>query len=168
MSDNQYLYNNILINEADSSIFDVHAQAIVNPCNLVGVAGKGLALEFKERYPDSYQHYKNMCNSSKFQMGAVLSYYIPNTSYYERNETERIIYFPTKLHWKNQSDYSLIEDGLLALSKCTNADKLYSIAIPPLGCGLGGLEKDKVKEMILDIYCPKVTKFLKMLYLLQF
>ena len=152
----------------DTSIFDVPAQAIVNPVNLVGVAGKGLAEQFKLRYPEAYEYYRDQCLSERFQLGSVLVYYLSNTSYYKRNETEMIINFPTKYHWRNESDYAFIEEGLRALSRCTVYERLYSIAIPPLGCGCGKLDKNKVKDMILSIYCPYVYKYLKFLYLLQF
>ena len=158
----------IQIAEENTSIFDVPAQAIVNPVNLVGVAGKGLALEFKLRYPEAFEYYRAQCKSGAFQVGNILAYYIPNTDYYERGETELILNFPTKIHWRNESDYASIEEGLNALVKCTNSEKLYSIAIPPLGCGLGGLDRNKVKDMILQLYCPYVYKHLKFLYLLQF
>lgn len=165
---NMFIHHGIQVTETDTSIFDISAQAIVNPVNLVGVAGRGLAKEFKLRYPEMFAYYKAQCESEQFQLGSVLVYYLNDTSYYKRNETEMIINFPTKLHWRTLSDYAFIEEGLRALSRCTNGEKLYSIAIPPLGCGLGGLAKHHVKEMILELYCPYVYKYLKSLYLLQF
>ena len=162
-----YIVNGINITESDGSIFDTRAQAIVNPVNLVGVMGAGLALEFKQRYPDAFRVYRSQCRNRQFNLGQVLVYYI-----YPKNtppmNPEMIIHFPTKFHWKESSDYGIIEEGLDALVSCINNNRIESIAIPPLGCGYGGLEREAVKTMILDSICPKAGLYLRSIELLQF
>lgn len=160
-----YKHYGITVYETSDSIFDLTTQALVNPVNLQGVSGAGLAKQFKQRFPEATTFYESCCKKKSFQLGNVLVYYIRNTSYFRNQETEMIIYFPTKVEWINPSDYGLIEEGLFALASCTLSNRLYSIAIPPIGCGCGGLDKAKVKDMILEIYCPKVAKYLKDLHL---
>lgn len=163
-----YQCQSTTIVESDDDIFRVNAQAIVNPVNLVGVMGKGLAKEVKLRYPFAFEHYKRQCDRHNFRIGQVLTSYIPGTDYFRTGKTEMIIHFPTKQHWRDPSDYAFIESGLIALAQCTISERLYSIAIPPLGCGLGGLDSQQVKNLIIDLYLPKVVKYLKQLVLLRF
>jgi O-acetyl-ADP-ribose deacetylase (regulator of RNase III) len=120
------------------SIFDLEVNAIVNPVNTVGVSGKGLALEFKKRYNLAYEAYVNKCNDGLFNIGSVFTY----------SEDQYIIFFPTKRHWKHDSKYAYIEEGMVALRQEIIDKDIKSIAIPALGCGLGGLVFDDVKDII--------------------
>lgn len=113
--------------------------AVVNPVNCMGVMGKGLALEFKTKFPTNFQAYKNVCSSDELFMGRIFTFS-------ENNIT--IFNFPTKLHWKDNSNYRDIERGLNALVVEALRSEIKSIAIPALGCGLGGLDFGKVSILI--------------------
>lgn len=127
----------------DQSIFDIDAEAIVNPVNCVGVMGKGLALEFKNRYPDNFQYYKQACSQNIVQIGKCLIFRVHGYMY-----PQYIINFPTKKHWSDNSQYYYIEEGLKDLKNIIQTQKISSIAIPALGCGLGGLDVKVVCDII--------------------
>lgn len=125
------------------SIFRSNAEMIVNPVNCVGVAGKGLAKEFKKRYPFAHSHYSVACDNGLLTVGTILV--IPT----ERvTNPKYIACFPTKRHWREQSDLTYINDGLLSLRRHITGTKTKSIAIPALGCGLGGLDFGQVLHLI--------------------
>ncbi len=112
-------------------IFSTSCYALVNPVNIVGVMGKGLALNFKIKYPDMYNEYKELCRKNKLNIGVL--------HFYKVNSSRIIINFPTKEHWKNPSKLSYISSGL---NYFVNNYKLYdinSIAFPKIGCGFGNL-----------------------------
>jgi O-acetyl-ADP-ribose deacetylase (regulator of RNase III) len=129
-----------MINFVKGNIFDSKADALVNAVNTVGVMGKGIALEFKNRYPENYKVYKSACDKGTLKTGYVLVV--------TESDGKIIINFPTKAHWKDASKYEYIEDGLKDLRNKIEEQSLKSIAIPALGCGLGGLKWDVVKVMI--------------------
>lgn len=121
------------------------AQALVNTVNTVGVMGKGIALQFKNQYPHNYKIYKDACKKGELKVGEVLVVKdgdIMNEKY--------IINFPTKEHWRSPSQLSYIQEGLKALNKAIVENNITSIALPPLGCGNGGLDWNVVKPMIID------------------
>ncbi|PQJ10717.1 phosphatase [Flavipsychrobacter stenotrophus] len=122
------------------------AQALVNTVNTVGVMGKGIALQFKENFPANNMAYVEACKQKLLVPGQLLLVSDKSIHY----GVKSIINFPTKVHWKSPSKYEYIEDGLLALRKLILEKGIQSIAIPPLGCGNGGLDWDKVKPMISD------------------
>lgn len=133
------LFGGFMIIFKRGDIFASTAQAIVNPVNCVGIMGAGLAKECKKRYPMNFIHYEKMCKSKLLQIGKCLTVL-------ENNKL--IVNFPTKEHWRNPSKYEYIESGLQALIKHVVHYQIKSIAIPALGCGLGGLEFDVVKQLI--------------------
>lgn len=116
-------------------IFTTRMQCIVNTVNCEGVMGKGIAKEFKRRYPDMYSDYKDKCDNNLV---------IPGIPYkFESNDLFRkhfIINFPTKNHWRSPSKLSDIVTGLDYFAKHYKEWGVKSIAFPPLGCGNGGLE----------------------------
>lgn len=118
-------------------------QALVNTVNTVGVMGKGIALQFAERYAENLRVYKAACKS-----GAL----VPGTMLVVRDrdmQGERVIVnFPTKKDYKHKSKYEYIETGLVALVAAIQEHGIRSIAVPPLGCGNGGLDWAVVKPMI--------------------
>lgn len=128
------------------------AQALVNTVNTVGVMGKGIALQFKEKFPDNYNIYRKLCKEGKFNIGQLLI-----TKCNLINTDKFIINFPTKTTWKKPSEYEYIEKGLIELKKKIIELEIKSIAIPPLGSHNGGLDWNRVKQMILkalnDIEC---------------
>lgn len=132
-----------MIKYLQGDLLSSEAEALVNTVNTVGVMGKGIALQFKNRFPKNYKVYKEACKEKTFNTGQVLVVQDGDLLHHKI-----IINFPTKAHWKGDSKYEYISTGLVALRKAINDHKIKSIAIPPLGCGNGGLEWSKVKAMI--------------------
>jgi O-acetyl-ADP-ribose deacetylase (regulator of RNase III) len=119
------------------------AEAIVNTVNCVGVMGQGIALQFKKQFPENYKYYESACKRGNVIPGKMLVY--------EQNgliNPRLIINFPTKRHWRGASRLEDIEQGLVNLTCIIQQYNIKSIAIPPLGCGLGGLNWDEVKTRI--------------------
>ncbi len=115
------------------------AQALVNAVNCEGVMGKGIAYQFKQKFPINYDSYKLLCNNYQFNIGDI---------YINKENGKFIINFPTKDRWRKKSEYSFIEEGLKELRKKIIDLNIKSIAVPPLGCGNGGLIWDKVESLI--------------------
>ncbi len=120
-----------------------NAQALVNTVNCVGIMGRGVALQFKKAFPDNFKSYERACDRGQVQLGSVLVF--------DRNRItgpRYILNFPTKQHWKNKSRLEDIEAGLKDLVRKVRELHIQSIAIPPLGCGLGGLKWSEVRPRI--------------------
>jgi O-acetyl-ADP-ribose deacetylase (regulator of RNase III) len=138
-------------------IFASNCEVLVNPVNCVGIMGAGLAKQFKERYPTNYHQYKRACSAGKLKMGTIdIHNYSYEGDYYYDYE-HYIINFPTKIHYNRPSKLEYIEHGLKVLRKylvitesptIPRRFKHQSIAIPKLGCGLGGLKWKEVKKLI--------------------
>ena len=126
----------------DGDIFQTRQPVLVNPVNCVGVMGKGLALQFRNRYPAVYQSYRRDCQNGLLRPGTVRAYVA--------DETRIVICLPTKRHWRDNSRLSDITDGLAALADWTERHPVPGIAIPPLGAGLGRLRWPDVKPRIVD------------------
>ena len=137
-----------MIRYLQGNLLESPAQALVNTVNTVGVMGKGIALQFKEMFPSNFKEYARLCKNKQLQPGSLLVIN-ENTLYGEKT----IINFPTKTEWYQKSRYEYIEDGLKALVEELNKGSIKSIAIPPLGCGNGGLQWASVK--------PLMEKYLK-------
>lgn len=120
-------------------IFSSDAEGLVNPVNCAGVMGKGLALDFKNKFPSNFAAYKDECYADKLYVGKV---------FVCKDAGKTIFNFPTKSHWKDNSTYRDIERGLNALVVESLRANITSIAIPALGCGLGGLDFGKVSILI--------------------
>lgn len=130
-----------LICETDSDIFNTTCKAVVNPVNCNGVSGKGLALDFRQRYPENYEVYRIACKSNYLKIGVVLPYV---------TETGLVIYnFPTKNNWWQPAEFSYIQEGLDDLIFLLSYMNISSVAIPAIGCGLGSLSWDMVKQEII-------------------
>ncbi len=127
------------------NIFESNAEALVNSVNTVGVMGKGIALQFKERFPENYRLYKKACEEGKVTIGKVFV-----TSTNSLVNPKWIINFPTKKHWMHRSSYKFIEEGLNDLIRVIKELNIKSIAIPPLGTGQGGLKWEKVKKLLQE------------------
>ena len=119
------------------------AQALVNTVNCVGVMGKGIALQFKQAYPENFRQYEKACRAGLVQPGQMFTVAAGNLF-----NPQYIINFPTKRHWKGKSKLDDIKTGLVALVAQVQQLNITSIAIPPLGCGNGGLEWAVVKPLI--------------------
>ena len=123
-------------------LFDVHeVDALVNPVNCKGVMGKGIALEFKARFPESYKVYRAVCKKGELKPGLVL--FVPG-----QDGEPNVLHFPTKNHWRGPSRLAWIETGLDYLKQHYAAWGLKRIVMPQLGCGLGGLEWRDVRPLI--------------------
>lgn len=126
------------------NILDSESEAIVNPVNTVGVMGKGLALQFKQAYPKNYKIYREVCEKKALKVGRLL---LIDESNLERSKF--IINFPTKTHYAYPSKIEYIELGLKNLVELIEETNLKSIAIPALGCGLGGLKWEEVNALFV-------------------
>jgi O-acetyl-ADP-ribose deacetylase (regulator of RNase III) len=125
------------------NLFDADVEAIANAVNCVGVMGKGIALEFKKRFPSNFIAYKATCDAGELQLGRVFIHDEGSSA-----KPRYIVNFPTKDHWRNPSRLEDIRSGLDSLSAEIDGLKIHSIAIPALGCGLGGLDWQDVRELI--------------------
>lgn len=133
-----------MINYTTGDLFATKAFALVNTVNTVGVMGKGIALHFKELFHENFVQYKEACKNGELKVGRMLVVRDSCESLGER----LIINFPTKMHWRNPSEYGYVEEGLKALHEVIVNEGLKEIAIPPLGCGNGGLDWATVRGMI--------------------
>ncbi len=130
-----------MIEFVHGNLFDADVEAIVNAVNCVGVMGKGIALEFKKRFPDNFIAYKAACDAGQLQLGRVFTYDNGTSA-----KPRYIVNFPTKNHWRDASHLHDIRSGLESLVAEVNRLKIGSIAIPALGCGLGGLDWQTVRK----------------------
>ena len=140
-----------MIRYIEGDIFKSPAQVIVNTVNTVGVMGKGIALEFKKRYPDMFQAYRDICDRRKLKTGTLMLYYEPD---------HWVLLFPTKENWRNPSRMEYIEAGLAKFCRTYAEKGITSVAFPKLGCGNGELNWSDVqpvmekylKDLPIDIY----------------
>ena len=123
--------------------------AIVNTVNCVGVMGKGIALQFKKKWPENFKAYAAACKQGDVKLGQMFTFELGALA------TPRyIINFPTKGHWRSASKLEDIESGLKSLVDNIQNKNIKSIAIPPLGSGLGGLSWIEVKKLIFAYLEP--------------
>lgn len=141
-----------MVTYVQGDIFQSPAQVLTNAVNCVGVMGKGVALEFKNRYTGLFDAYKALCDKQSV---------IPGKPYLWENDRVQVLNFPTKRHWKNESRLEDIEAGLKYLADNYADMGIDSLAMPALGCGNGGLNWNDVKPLIekylgsiidLDVY----------------
>lgn len=139
-----------MIEYTNGDLLRTDAEALVNTVNCVGIMGRGIALQFRQTFPDNFKAYESACKRDEVQPGRMFVYetgWMTNPKF--------IINFPTKRHWRGKSRIEDIDSGLIALrSEITKRD-IRSVAIPPLGSGLGGLEWAEVK--------PRIEKAMKTL-----
>lgn len=132
-----------MIRFAQGDILRAETEALVNTVNCVGVMGRGIALQFKNVFPDNFKAYETACRLGEVQPGRM---FVFDTG--RLTGPRYIINFPTKRHWRGKSRIEDIQAGLKALVAEIRARKIRSIAIPPLGSGLGGLEWARVRPLI--------------------
>ena len=123
------------------NLFKSKAQTLVNTVNVVGVMGKGIALAFKKRYPEMFEEYRQRCNDDHLDIGKLHLY---------KASDHWILNFPTKHHYRGKSRLEYIEAGLCTLRDNYAEWGITSIAMPALGCGLGGLNWSEVRALIED------------------
>lgn len=132
-----------MIRYTTGNLLEAGTEALVNTVNTVGVMGKGIALQFAERYKSNLKTYQEACKAGRLHVGELLI-----TTDADMHGERIIVNFPTKKDWKHRSSYAYIEDGLKALATAVRERGIRSVALPPLGCGNGGLRWEKVKPMI--------------------
>ena len=136
-----------MIELTQGDILHADAEALVNTVNCVGVMGRGIALQFKKAFPENFKRYKAVCDKKELQPGKMFIHDLNrflNPRY--------IINFPTKRHWRGKSRMADIEAGLETLVVEVRQRGIHSVAIPPLGCGLGGLPWVDVRARIEDAF----------------
>lgn len=125
------------------NIFESDAEDLVNTVNCVGVMGRGIALQFKNKYPENFKAYQQACKQELLKPGKMFVF-----------ETEQIVLpkwivnFPTKRHWRGKNRIEDIESGLIDLANFIQEKNIHFIAIPPLGASLGGLDWNEVRLRI--------------------
>ena len=134
------------------------SEALVNTVNCVGVMGRGVALQFKRRFPDNFKAYETECKQGRMKPGCVFVYDTGNM-----HPPRYIINFPTKRHWRGKSRMEDIESGLESLANSIRSHRIRSIAIPPLGSGLGGLEwaevRARMEAELQELYGVEIVIF---------
>lgn len=134
-----------MIEFTKGNIFHADVEAIVNPVNTVGVMGKGLALQFKQRYPRNFRLYADACSKNEVRPGEMFV-----TLSEKDTGPQGVINFPTKDHWADGSNLQSIIEGLIDLREVIINKGIKSIAIPALGAGLGGLYWEDVEYCIVN------------------
>ena len=132
-----------MIEIIEGNILEAEAEALVNTVNCVGVMGKGLALQFKQAFPANFKAYEAACRARQLVAGKMFIF--DNGRLIKQRY---IVNFPTKRHWRDNSRIEDIRSGLESLVADVRRLGIRSIAVPPLGCGLGGLNWRDVRPMI--------------------
>ncbi|MDE2932955.1 MAG: macro domain-containing protein [Chloroflexota bacterium] len=147
-----------MIEHKTGDMFREDVEALVNSVNCVGVMGRGIALQFKRRFPENFKRYAEACKRDQVQPGRMFTFatgQLTNPRY--------IINFPTKRHWRGKSRIEDIESGLRDLAREIEDRGIGSIAIPPLGSDLGGLRwaevRPRIVEALQDLHGVKVLVF---------
>ena len=146
----EYKSGNILAKDAE------YTEALVNTVNCIGIMGRGIALQFKKFFPENFKAYADACEQEEVSPGRMFVHLTEREHptgqlpliEEQRPDPKYIINFPTKKHWRGGSRMDYIESGLVDLVKVIKENKIRSIAIPSLGCGLGGLDWKEVKPRI--------------------
>ncbi|MFC5820665.1 type II toxin-antitoxin system antitoxin DNA ADP-ribosyl glycohydrolase DarG [Nonomuraea harbinensis] len=143
-----------MIVDAQGDLLAAEVDALVNTVNCVGVMGKGIALQFKRRYPNMFQAYAKACRHGEVQIGRM--FVVPTE---QLSGPRFIINFPTKKHWRSPSRLEYIDAGLTDLKHVIREHGIKSVAIPPLGVGNGGLDWKDVEPRLRDAFSdmPDVT-----------
>ena len=131
-----------MIKVVRGNLFESNAQTWVNAVNCVGVMGKGIALEFKNRFPDMYEDYVSRCKRGEVKLGRPYLF--------KRLVSPWILNFPTKDHWRSAARLRDIIDGLEYLTAHYKEWGIESLAVPAIGCGQGQLDWDKVAPVLHD------------------
>jgi len=132
-----------MIRYTKGNLLDAPVEALVNTVNEVGVMGKGIALMFREAFPESAKTYEQAAKQGRVKVGHVLV-----TQNKELFGPRWILHFPTKKHWRHPSKLEWIRQGLSDLKRVVREHEIRRIALPPLGCGNGGLQWAQVRREI--------------------
>ena len=134
-----------MITFTQGNLLEADVEAVVNTVNTVGIMGKGIALMFKERFPDNFEDYARACRAGEVDVGKM--FVTESTGLFG---PRWIINFPTKTHWRVKTRIEWVEEGLKDLVRTIRQKNIRSIAIPPLGCGNGGLDWHDVRPAIVS------------------
>jgi O-acetyl-ADP-ribose deacetylase (regulator of RNase III) len=134
-----------MISFVKGNLLDADVEALVNTVNTVGVMGKGIALMFKEAFPQNFKEYEAACKHKQVRIGRM---FVTETG--ELMGPKWIINFPTKTHWRQRTKMEWITEGLKDLRRVIEEKEIRSVAVPPLGCGNGGLDWQDVRPAIED------------------
>lgn len=126
-------------------IFYSPARVLVNPVNTVGAMGNGLAYDFKRFFPAMYESYRELCHDDRFQVGQLLMY---------RTAHKWVLNFPTKRHFRADSQLEYIEDGLKKFARIFADQNITSVSFPALGTGSGNLNWDEVRPLMEAYLAP--------------
>ena len=135
------------------NLLEDQAEAYVNTVNTVGVMGKGIALQFKQAFPDVFKQYAKDCKQGLVEVGSMHVFLVDGLT-----NPKYVINFPTKRHWRDPSKMAYIESGLKDLVRVIKELGIQSIAIPPLGCGNGGLNWSEVLPKIEQAFINEQVK----------
>lgn len=146
-----------MIENATGNLLQAEAEALVNTVNCVGVMGKGIALQFKQAWPEMAEEYQRLCRCGEMRPGQVQVWETRTL-----HDPKYIINFPTKREWFRSSNYADIASGLASLAQAIRERNIRSVAVPALGCGAGGLAWSKVRPMIEQAFAdlPEVRVLL--------
>ncbi len=134
-----------MLHHTRGDVLCADVESLVNPVNTVGVMGKGIALLFKKAFPENFVQYQAACNRGEVRTGSVFVHELePSLT----GGPRWILNFPTKEHWRRPSRTVWIEEGLKDLRRVIEERNIASVAVPALGCGLGGLEWTDVRKLI--------------------
>lgn len=142
------------IKVTQGDLLDQDVDAIVNTVNCVGIMGKGIALQFKQKWPQNFKHYEKACKAGEVRPGRMFVHELGRLG----GKPHFIINFPTKDHWRGKSKLSFIEDGLDDLVRVVREYGIRSLAMPPLGCGNGGLNWAAVRPLIEQRLSPLTSQ----------
>jgi len=132
-----------MLTYTQGNLLEADVDALVNTVNTVGVMGKGIALMFKEHFPENFHAYEAACKRKELQVGHMFV-----TKRHDLVGPKWIINFPTKKHWRQPSKLAWIESGLADLRRVIVENGIKSIALPPLGSGNGGLDWSEVRPLV--------------------
>lgn len=135
-----------IVDQQGQDIFTTTADALVNPVNCKGVMGAGLALQFKRRFPANFVAYQDACQKGILRPGGLFCYRLAD-------QDKLIINMATKDHWRDNSKIADIERGLYLIKECSLEYSYRSVALPKVGCGLGGLcWPTQVEPLVREIF----------------
>jgi len=136
-----------MLSYVSGNLFEAPVQTLVNTVNTVGVMGKGIALTFRQIYPEMFEVYRDICEQGKLDIGTLYLYRDPDVN-------KLVLNFPTKKHWRNPSKLEYIEAGLRGFVRMYEQAGIHSIAFPPLGCGNGELNFADVRPLMERYLSP--------------
>jgi len=135
------------------NLLEADAEALVNTVNTVGVMGKGIALQFKKKFPENFKAYERACKNEELEIGKMFTVSLDSLT-----NPRYIINFPTKKHWRGKSRVEYVREGLEDLLREIERLDIHSIALPPLGCGNGGLDWENEVRPLMEAAFARIPR----------